>query len=111
MGGTVEQVRYVQFKVVQIEPILEAGDEGFDAVLVHFQNISEVSVTVLSALGGMEDKRFLWHYSCVIEDINHDSKYLTSIKWKMTCHWFSGASDYYQTIQIETIQIEWYFTK
>ena len=36
-GGTVEQVRYVQFEVVQIEPILEAGEEGFGAVLVHFQ--------------------------------------------------------------------------
>jgi hypothetical protein len=37
MGGTVERVRYVQFKVVQIEPILEAGEEDFGAVLVHFQ--------------------------------------------------------------------------
>ena len=37
MGGTVEQVRYVQFEVVQIEPILEAGEEGFGAVSVHFQ--------------------------------------------------------------------------
>ena len=37
MGGTVERVRYVQFEVVQIEPILEAGEEGFGAVLVHFQ--------------------------------------------------------------------------
>ncbi len=40
MGGTVEQVRYVQFDVVQIEPFLEAGEEGFSAVLVHFQNTS-----------------------------------------------------------------------
>ena len=53
-------------------------------------------------------KKFLPHYSFVIEDINYDSKYLTSIKWKMTCHWFSGESDYYQIIQIETIQIEWF---
>ncbi len=80
MGGTVEQVRYVQFKVVQFEPILEAGEEGFGSVSVHFQNISEASVTLPSVLGGMEDKKFLRHYSCVIEDINYDSKYLTSIK-------------------------------
>jgi hypothetical protein len=31
------RVRYVQFKVVQFEPILEAGEEGFGSVLVHFQ--------------------------------------------------------------------------
>ncbi len=37
MGGTVERVRYVQFEVVQFEPILEAGEEGFGSVSVHFQ--------------------------------------------------------------------------
>ncbi len=35
--STVECVRYVQFKVVQFEPILEADKEGFSSVLVHFQ--------------------------------------------------------------------------
>ena len=28
---------HVQFKVVQFEPILEASEEGFGSVLVHFQ--------------------------------------------------------------------------
>jgi hypothetical protein len=50
-------VGYVQFDVLQIEPIiLEAGEEGFGAFP---KNVSEVSVTLPSVLGGMEDKRFL----------------------------------------------------
>jgi hypothetical protein len=36
-SGKWQRVRYVQFKVVQFEPILEGGGEGFGSVSVHFQ--------------------------------------------------------------------------
>ncbi len=58
--------------------------ESVKRVLVQFRcnskNVSEVSVTLSSVLGGMEDKKFLRHYTCVIDNINYDNKYLTRIK-------------------------------
>jgi len=49
------ELGYVQFKVLQIEPILEAGEEG---VGEFSKKVSEASVALQSVLGGMEEQNY-----------------------------------------------------